>query len=335
MYGALAGDFVGSRFEFWPHKSREFDLLSESCRPTDDTVLTIAVGDALAHGLDMAKTLRSYTQSFPASYGMHFRDWAYGRLASDGPYGSWGNGAAMRVSTAAWLAKDFDECMEMAERSAMVTHNHPEAVRSAKAVAAAIYAGLSGWHRNDIKSFVERAFGYDLSASVDDLMPSSYFELKSWISIPKALTCAFEAETVEAAIRNAVYLGGDADTEAAIAGSIAETWSQPPAEVIAAVMDYFPKSLRLRVQAIKAKMDQVQRTPLTHAEADRVVPWDPSVLEEWDRKQRQLAEIENAEAEAKIRKQIAKLNGTADPFVVEPETTRGVLTRFRRWLNWF
>lgn len=281
MYGALAGDFIGSRFEFQPNKTRHFELITEECKPTDDSELTIAVGDALAHNLDIGETLRSYAVAFPTSYGQHFQLWAHGHLGSYEAYGSWGNGAAMRVSAAAWLAQDFDECMRLAEASAVVTHNHPEAVRSAKAVAAAIYAGLSGWNRHDIKTFIERAFLYDLSETVEDIMPSSYFELKSWVSVRKALICAFEADTVEDAIRNAVYLGGDADTEAAIAGSIAETWSEPPAAVIKAVMDYFPNKLRTRVLMIKEKMNEVERKPLTREEADAVPSWDPNTVERW------------------------------------------------------
>jgi ADP-ribosylglycohydrolase len=330
MLGALAGDFVGSRFEFWPNKTREFNLISESSRPTDDTVLTIAVGDALAHGLDIAQTLRSYTMSYPASYGMHFRQWAYGQLGSDGPYGSWGNGAAMRVSTAAWLAATFEECMRFAEASAVVTHNHPEAVRSAKAVAAAIYAGLSGFHRTEIKAFIEKAFGYDLSMTVEDLMPSSSFELKSWISVQKAFVCAFEAETVEAAIRNAVYLGGDADTEAAIAGSIAETWSEPPKIVVDAVMAYFPDPLRRRVLSIQEKMRSVSREPLTVEKAMSLALWDPTELERWIANNDEREAASAAEAEADILRRFAKLNGQPTS-----ATTSSPIRRLRRWLNWF
>jgi ADP-ribosylglycohydrolase len=329
MLGALAGDFVGSRFEFWPNKSRDFDLVSETCRPTDDTVLTIAVGDALAHGLDIAQTLRAYTMSYPASYGMHFRQWAYGQLGSDGPYGSWGNGAAMRVSTAAWLASSFEECMRYAEASAIVTHNHPQAVRSAKAVAAAIYAGLSGMDRLTIKAFIEKAFGYDLSMSVEDLMPSSYFELKSWISVQKAFVCAFEAETVEAAIRNAVYLGGDADTEAAIAASIAETWSEPPKDVVDAVMAYFPAPLRRRVESIQQKMRSVTREPLTVEEAMSLDLWDATELQRWIANNDEREAASTAQAEEEIQRQFARLNGHPTA-----EGASSPLRRLRRWLNW-
>lgn len=272
---------MGSRFEFQPNKTRDFDLIAEGCKPTDDTVLTIAVADALVHNLNIGEPLRSFAVAFPTSYRQHFQQGAHGHLGSYDAYGSWGNGAAMRVSAAAWLARDCAECMRLADAAAVVTHNHPEAVRSAKAVAAAISAGLSGWNRSDIKTFIQLTFLYDLSETVEDLMPSSYFELKSWVSVRKALICAFEADTVEDAIRNAVYLGGDADTEAAIAGSIAESWSVPPAAVIKAVMAYFPNKLRTRVLLIKEKMNAVERKPLTREEADAVPTWDPKTVERW------------------------------------------------------
>lgn len=312
MLGAFAGDFVGSRFEFFPIKSRDFELVSEICRPTDDTILTIAVGDALVTGRDMGETLRMFAQSFPTSYGMHFREWFNGRLGSYEPYGSWGNGAAMRVSTTAWLATSFAECMELAEKSAAVTHNHPEGIRGARAVAAAIYAGLSGWHRDDIKPFIERAFGYDLSRNLDDVMLESRFELKSDISVPKALMCAFNAETVEDAIRNAVYLGGDCDTEGAIAGSIAETWSHVPEDVMEAFWRHIPGPLRKRIRAIQDKMAATVRTPLTREEADAVVAWDPKVVEEWDAAIKAAEEEANAEEIAARKVEINRLNAEAD-----------------------
>lgn len=315
MKGAFVGDYVGSRFEFAPYKSRDFELISESCHPTDDTILTIAVGDALAHGRDIGQNLRDFGLSFPTSYGMHFRDWMHGNLGSFDPYGSWANGAAMRVSCAAWLATSFAQCMEFAERSAAVTHNHPEGIRGAKAVAAAIYAGLSGWHRDDIRTFIQDSFGYPLSQSVDELMPSSYFELKSWISVPKALTCAFEAETVEDAIRNAVYLGGDADTEAAIAGSIAETWSEPPQNVLNAVWAFFPPSLQDRVNSIQAKIDGTVRNPLTKEEAASFVGWDEDWLRQWEEKLHEEAQ-NSPEAQAKATA-IEKLNAISDKFELD------------------
>jgi ADP-ribosylglycohydrolase len=312
MLGAFAGDFVGSRFEFFPIKSRDFDLVSEICRPTDDTILTIAVGDALVTGRDMGETLRMFAQSFPTSYGMHFREWFNGRLGSYEPYGSWGNGAAMRVSTTAWLSTSFAQCLELAEKSAAITHNHPEGIRGARAVAAAIYAGLSGWHRDDIKPFIERAFGYDLSRNLDDVMLESRFELKSDISVPKGLMCAFNAETVEDAIRNAVYLGGDCDTEGAIAGSIAETWSQVPEDVMDAFWKHIPAPLRKRIQDIQDKMAATIRAPLTQEEADAVVAWDPQVVEDWNAALKAAEDESNAEEIDARKDEIDRLDAETD-----------------------
>lgn len=312
MLGAFAGDFVGSRFEFFPIKSRDFELVSEICRPTDDTILTIAVGDSLVTGRDMGETLRMFAQSFPTSYGMHFREWFNGRLGSYEPYGSWGNGAAMRVSTTAWLATSFSECMELAEKSAAITHNHPEGIRGARAVAAAIYAGLSGWHRDDIKPFIERAFGYDLSRDLDEVMLESRFELKSDISVPKALMCAFNAETVEDAIRNAVYLGGDCDTEGAIAGSIAETWSSVPEDVMVAFWRHIPSPLRKRIQDIQDKIATTTREPLTREEADALVAWDPQVVEDWNAALKAAEEEANAEEIAERNYEIQRIEAEND-----------------------
>jgi ADP-ribosylglycohydrolase len=276
----MAGDFAGSRFEFKPIKTRDFDLVSDGCFWTDDTVLTAAVGLAIAQNRDMAKTLRFCTLEWIASYGPHYWDWANGRLG-DGPYGSWGNGSSMRVSPAAWLARDVAECMRLARASAQVTHDHPEGIRGAEAVALAIYAGLSGWPRPAIRALVARVSGYDLSGTVDGIRSTAEFELKSWISVPRALVCAFEADTVEDAIRNAVSLGGDADTEAAIAASISETWSEVPPDLKAAALRQLPEDLRELYLRLAERAAAVKRRPLSREEAAGLLTWDPACVARW------------------------------------------------------
>jgi ADP-ribosyl-[dinitrogen reductase] hydrolase len=282
MKGALVGDFVGSRFEFAPLRSRDFDFVHEDCHPTDDSVLTIAVGDAVVNDLDIGENLRKFTWSFPTSYGAHFLDWAYGRFDSYAPYGSWGNGGAMRISTVAHLSKTFAECMELTERATAITHNHPQGIRAAKAVSAAIYAGLSGWKPEQIRLFIEKTFGYDLSSDVDTVKKTSVFDLKSDVSIPKAMICAFTASTVEDAIRNAVYIGGDSDTEAAIAGSIAETWSEVPKDAWRAVWEFLPVSLQNKIEEILTAYALVERTPLSVEEAAAYVGWDVKWVDQWE-----------------------------------------------------
>jgi len=281
MYGAIVGDFVGSRFEFSPTKSKDFELVHEGCIWTDDSVLTIAVADALASNLDMVSTLRRYTVDHVTSYGPHFWGWANGWYG-DGPYGSWANGAAMRVSPAAWFAVSVEDCLRKAALSAEVSHNHPEGVRGAQAVACAVYAAITGWSQSEIRELVQSKFGYDLSSSVDDLRTVSSFELKSWISVPRAIVCALEATSFKDAIRNAISLGGDADTEAAIAGSIAESMFGVPDNLKAAAVGSLPVDLQERLSAVVDAAALIRRTPISLSDFANISVWDPLVVENWN-----------------------------------------------------
>lgn len=248
--------------------------------------MTIAVADALARNLDMTETLRRYTLEHVTSYGMHYWDWANRRYGvGDGPYGSWGNGASMRVSPAAWFARDIEECLRFAKVSAEVSHDHPEAVRGAQAVAAAVYAALSGWSQANNREFVQRLSGYDLSPSVEEIRTTASFELKSWISVPRAIVCALEATSFEDAIRNAVSLGGDADTEAAIAGAIAEPIFGVPTILKDAAVAALPPDLQKMVAIVKAVPDVVQRKSLSQSDADAVPAWNPASVEDWRKEQ--------------------------------------------------
>lgn len=281
MHGAVVGDFVGSRFEFDPIKSKDFELVHEGCIWTDDSVLTIAVADALASNLDMVSTIRRYTVDHVTSYGPHFWGWANGWYG-DGPYGSWGNGAAMRVSPAAWFATSVDDCLQKAALSAEISHNHPEGVRGAQAVACAVYAAIMGRSQNEIRSLIQSKFGYDLSSSVDELRSISSFELKSWISVPRAIVCVLEATSFEDAIRNAISLGGDADTEAAIAGSIAEPLFGVPDHLKAAAVGSLPVDLQERLSAVVDAAALIRRTQISSSDFANIPVWDPSVVENWN-----------------------------------------------------
>jgi ADP-ribosylglycohydrolase len=223
MLGALAGDLIGSVHEFIGTKTKHFPLFDEKCFFTDDSILTIALANALLHKLDYAVTLKQYYRRYPhAGYGGAFHAWA----ASDSllPYNSWGNGAAMRVSPVAYVAQSLDETLDLAELSAVVTHNHPEGIRGAQATAAAIFLARSGHDKGDIKQFIESTFTYDLQATLDEIRPTYVFDESCQGTVPQAITAFLEATDFVDAIRNAISLGGDADTLACIAGSIAEPY---------------------------------------------------------------------------------------------------------------
>jgi ADP-ribosylglycohydrolase len=222
MLGAIAGDVIGSIYEARPIKSRDFPLFGPGCRFTDDTVCTVAVADALLDGSeDFATYLRRWGRRYPnAGYGGMFLRW----LADDrmGAYGSYGNGAPMRVAPVGWLASDEAEVLRLAAASAAISHDHPDAVAGAKAVALAIWRARAGSSPAEIRREIVDRFGYDLERSVDDVRPDYGFDISAAGTVPPALTAAVEAENLEGAIRGAVSLGGDADTLACIAGGIAE-----------------------------------------------------------------------------------------------------------------
>jgi ADP-ribosylglycohydrolase len=221
MLGAVCGDVIGSRHEHAPTKTTEFDLLSPQCRWTDDTVTTVAVAEALLEGGDIGAALAAWARRHPgAGYGAQFLVWA--ARGGRQPYGSWGNGAAMRVSPAGWLAADLADAAVLGARTAAPTHNHHHGLRGAKAVAVAVRMGLEGWRADEIRDVISDCFGYDLSRAPDAIRPGYGFDISCQGSVPEALACALTASSFEEAVRLAVSLGGDADTQAAIAGAVAE-----------------------------------------------------------------------------------------------------------------
>lgn len=221
MLGAIAGDMIGAPYERRPTKHKDFPLFSAASRFTDDTVLTVAVADALLRKRSYEEALYDWGNRYPdAGYGAMFASWLRNPVSQ--PYNSWGNGSAMRVSPVGWAFGDLDQVMLEAARSAAVTHNHPEGVKGAQAVAAAVFLGRSGKSKQDIRSLLEYVVGYDLSRSLDEIRSGYSFEVSCQASVPEALIAFFEAEDFEDAIRNAVSLGGDADTQACIAGAVAE-----------------------------------------------------------------------------------------------------------------
>lgn len=223
MLGALAGDIIGSRFE-WNHlKCKDFELFTSESRFTDDSVHTVALAQSLLTGIPYQLVLRDYFLLYPdAGYGGRFRAWA--ATGETGPYQSFGNGAAMRVSPVAWFYSDLPSVLEAAEQSAAVTHDHPEGIRGAQGVAAAIFLGRSGARKEEIRHYVGGTFGYDLHQTLDQLRPGFRFDVSCQGTVPPALIAFLESTGFEDAIRNAVSLGGDSDTLACITGSVAEAF---------------------------------------------------------------------------------------------------------------
>ena len=227
MYGAILGDIIGSRFEFdRGGKTKEFDLFTQESTWTDDTVLTVAVADALMKegpDADISKisghvrhSLRKWGRKYPdAGYGGMFSRWLYADHPQ--PYGSYGNGSAMRVSAAGWLYNTLEKTREVARWTAEVTHNHSEGIKGAESVAVAIYLARNGKSKVEIKEYVEREFSYDLSRTVEGIKENYQFEVSCQKSVPESIIAFLEAEDFESAIRNAIWLGGDADTQADIA----------------------------------------------------------------------------------------------------------------------
>ena len=241
MFGAILGDIIGSPYEFdRGRKTKDFPLFSDASEFTDDTVMTIAVAEAF---MDVEKgataeeirkllvsSMRKWGRKYPfAGYGMRFSIWLAEKRPK--PYGSYGNGSAMRVSSAAWLSDDLETVRKMARISAEVTHNHPEGIKGAEATASAIFLARTGKSKAEIKEYIETEFGYDLSRTCDEIRPDYYHVESCMETVPEAITTFLEGESFEDVIRTAVSLGGDCDTLTAIAGSMAEGFYGVPDEM--------------------------------------------------------------------------------------------------------
>jgi ADP-ribosylglycohydrolase len=248
MLGAIAGDYIGSRFEGRPVKTKEFTLFTPESSFTDDSVLTVAVADCLLNGKPYALTLKEYFRRYPgAGYGGSFLYWAASESAE--PYNSFGNGSAMRVSAVGWLCRDENEVLREAEASASVTHNHPEGVKGAQAVALAVFLARLGRDKSVIRREIESRFGYDLSRSADSIRPGYRFDVTCQGSVPQALVCFLEGTDFEDAVRTAVSLGGDSDTQACIAGAAAEAYfGGVPEHISGPVLQGLDEHLRAKVR---------------------------------------------------------------------------------------
>jgi len=223
MLGAIAGDIIGSIYEFNNHRSKEFSLFTQRNHFTDDTVLTIAVAEAILHGGDYVERFHHYYRRYPnAGYGGRFRRWA--NAGEIHPYNSWGNGSAMRVSPVGFAFDTLEAVLAEAERSAAVTHNHPEGIKGAQATAAAIFLARTGSSKAAIKTYVTETFGYDLDRRLDQIRPVYQFNESCQETVPEAIIAFLESTDFEDALRNAISIGGDSDTLACITGGIAQAF---------------------------------------------------------------------------------------------------------------
>lgn len=255
MIGAIAGDIIGSAYEFHRTKHYDFQVFEVGSNFTDDTILTVAVADCLLHEKDYASTIKEYGRRYPyGGYGGNFRLWL-GRKNNE-PYNSFGNGSAMRVSPVGFAFSSLEEVLKESERSAAVTHNHPEGIKGAQTVAAAIFLARKSETKTKIKQYIEHNFGYDLNHTVDEIRPDVYFNETCQVSIPEAIIAFLDSHNYEDAVRKAVSLGGDADTQACIAGGIAQAYYQKiPASIIQKTRDILAPELLQIVDEFNTKYD--------------------------------------------------------------------------------
>lgn len=264
MYGAFLGDIIGSRFEFNRNEEKNkegFELFAENCNYTDDSVMTIAIMEALANAGKKAdietihrkciESMKKWGTRFPdAGYGGYFRRWLNSNDRN--PYNSYGNGSAMRVSGAGWAYDSIERTREVARATAEVTHNHPEGIKGAECTAAIMYLARTGENKKEIRDYVIKEFQYNLSHNLEEYQqPPHKFYVSCQDSLPRAITCFLESFSFEETIRNAVSLGGDTDTIAAIAGAMADAYYGVPDELIEKGKIYLPESISRGIEIYK------------------------------------------------------------------------------------
>ena len=244
MLGSLTGDIVGSIYEWNNIKTTSFPLFQDHCHFTDDSVLTVALAESILTGEGYATLMKRYFRNYPdAGYGGNFLRWA--QSDSAGPYHSWGNGAAMRISPVAWACDSLAEVLQKAAQYSAPTHDHPEGIKGAQATASSIFLGRTGASKEEIRRFVVEEFSYDLSRSCDDIRPGYGFDVSCQGTVPQAISAFLESSDFESAIRLAISLGGDSDTLAAITGGIAQAYYQGvPAAIAQKTLDFLDEPLR-------------------------------------------------------------------------------------------
>ena len=265
MLGAIIGDVAGSRFEFdRGGKTKDFKLFADECEFTDDTVMTIGVTEGLMNaGIDadektikenLIKSMQKWGKRYPdAGYGAGFIHWVFSDKPE--PYNSLGNGSAMRVSAVGFLYPTLERTLQVAKWTAEVSHNHPEGIKGAECTAAVIFLGRTGKSKEEIRDYVLSHYDYDLSESLDDMRRRHRHDETCMDSLPKALVSFFEGNSFEDVIRNAVSLGGDTDTLAAIAGAMAEGFYGVPEEIREEVNQYLPEEMRKTLKCFEETID--------------------------------------------------------------------------------
>ena len=252
MIGAILGDMIGAPYEFdRGNKTKDFPLFSRGSEFTDDSVMTIAVAEALMDTIGksddeiraaLIASMQKWGRRYPdAGYGGMFYQWL--RKKDPQPYGSFGNGSAMRVSSAGWLFSTLEETRHMAKLTAEVTHNHPEGVKGAEAAASAIFMARTGSSKEEIRDFIIREFGYDLSRTCDEIRPHYHHVETCQQTVPEAVTAFLEGNSFEDVIRTAVSLGGDSDTLTCIAGGMAEAFYGVPDDLVEECRKRLPEDM--------------------------------------------------------------------------------------------
>ena len=276
MLGAIIGDIVGSCYEFNSIKTTEFELFNQHSRYTDDSVMTMAVAEWLledphhTHNILEEKMLKYGNLNSNVGYGGMFLRWLFFPQAifSDGkrrPYNSFGNGSAMRVSAVGWMFDTLEETERMAEISASITHNHPEGIKGAQATVAAIFMARNGSSKEEIKDYISNKYKYNLNRTCDQIRPYYDFEVSCQKSVPESIIAFLDSTDYESTIRLAVSLGGDSDTQACIAGGIAEAFYGIPDDIIIEAAKRIPQYFRATVikmaenSAYGCQREQLQR----------------------------------------------------------------------------
>lgn len=256
IIGAIIGDIVGSRFEFNNYRNTDFEFFTISNELTDDTVMTMAVAEWLVTDCNLAECMRRWGKAYPyVGYGGMFRRWLRAEEVLPA-YNSFGNGSGMRVSPCGFYAKTLQEALDLAEQSAVVTHNHPEGVKGAQAIVSAIFLAREGKNKEQIADYIEREFDYNLDRTCDSIRLTNAFDETCQGSCPEAIIAFIESDDFESAIRLAVSLGGDSDTIACMTGGIAAAYYGVPQEIINKAIAYLPKEMLNIIEAFETKCNE-------------------------------------------------------------------------------
>jgi ADP-ribosylglycohydrolase len=253
MIGAIAGDIIGSAYEFNPIKTSDFRLFTKHSRFTDDTVMTIASAYSILHKASYSDSMRKFGRKYPnAGYGGSFMKWILDPAGK--PYNSWGNGSAMRVGPVGFAFSSIEEVLAEAQKNAEITHNHPEGVKGAQATALAIYLARTGTSKDTIRAEISNRFGYNLKKRVSEFRSDYSFDVSCQGSVPEAITAFLESKNYEDAVRIAVSLGGDSDTQACIAGSIAQGfYREIPSDIISETRSRLPQEFLKIIASFEEK----------------------------------------------------------------------------------